>query len=136
MESSACFMGTQRTLFCLTSFKFTRFSLSDRRYRYRLFSRKYTHFSLLQEKNVPLQQKKPALLSEGKSSGFYLYKVWYFSVLVQKNMEEKGAIKNQFPCVFCWNNSSIRCKFSICLSSLALYAASNSCRRLASFTTL
>jgi hypothetical protein len=33
-------------------------------------------------KNAPLQQKKPALLSEGKSSRFIYIKVWYFSVLV------------------------------------------------------
>ncbi len=66
-ESSACFMGTQRTLFRLTSFKFARFSLSDRWYRYRYFLiANIRIFSLCNEKNATLLQKTDTAFTAAK----------------------------------------------------------------------
>lgn len=69
MESSACYSGTQRTLFCLTLFKFARFSLQTDGIATDVFWVKIYTFSVLATKKCSFAAKTAALLPRGKDMG-------------------------------------------------------------------
>jgi hypothetical protein len=69
MESSACYFGTQRTLFCLTLFKLARFSLQTDGIATDVFWVQIYTFSVLATKKCSFAAKTAALLPRGKDKG-------------------------------------------------------------------
>lgn len=79
---------------CLVSFKFARFSLSDRWYRYRYFLiANILIISFRNEKNATLLKKNRHCISRYKSRGFHNTNVGTFRYLLREENKESVFLK-------------------------------------------